>query len=484
MEICSIFYSWQSDIKDSRNFISDCLKRLPKKLEELSVIEIERDTVGIAGSPNIGDTIYKKIDCCDIFVADVTIINADEKGRKTPNPNVMIELGYAIKALGWDKIILLYNKDYGDVEMLPFDINHQRMIPYSLVQEKKSEAKNRIIANFAASIEILKSQGKLHGGNPILHAVRKDFCRTLYEAMKRIYQYYGEKYYWEKENPQTDFIVITDAQFEKLDVLRDYLNEDYYFELTILLQKMKMTATGSDEAYGWEYAEEIAEKYFEPVFIEYGSRMKQLSMEQVLSVDFIELYNAISSEEQLIWDAERTVEGDLVFKDDGHFQEAYDKGSKLLCKGEVVEGLFSGYKDTRNYKGMFVRSMRQGEGEEVTNLWNRHEMKIGMIRRKGEWKENQLVKGIVFNVLLHKNEDGEYELETVGEDENLITADSEAMEWMIESGGWLEEESKDYYFADVAVENEEFQIIEETVKPFRSLYLYVDMMFSVQGRVV
>ena len=39
-------------------------------------------------------------------MADVTIINHDYTGRKTPNPNVMLELGYAIKALGWQRILL------------------------------------------------------------------------------------------------------------------------------------------------------------------------------------------------------------------------------------------------------------------------------------------------------------------------------------------------------------------------------------------
>lgn len=37
--------------------------------------EVDRDTEGIAGSPDIGDAIYSKIDKADIFVADVTIIN-------------------------------------------------------------------------------------------------------------------------------------------------------------------------------------------------------------------------------------------------------------------------------------------------------------------------------------------------------------------------------------------------------------------------
>lgn len=124
---CNIFYSWQSDIKESRSFISECMKQIPKRCRDIAMVEVSRDTVGVAGAPNIGDTIYQKIDMADIFVADVTIINSGAEGRKTPNPNVMIELGYAIKALGWKHIVLLYNLDCGNVEDLPFDINHQRM---------------------------------------------------------------------------------------------------------------------------------------------------------------------------------------------------------------------------------------------------------------------------------------------------------------------------------------------------------------------
>ena len=129
---CTIFYSWQSDIKVSRNFISDCLDKLRKKIKDIVLCDIDRDTQGLAGAPDIGDSIYEKIDSADIFIADVTIINRDYAGRKTPNPNVMIELGYAIKSLGWDRIILLYDKDFGEVEELPFDISHRRITSFSL----------------------------------------------------------------------------------------------------------------------------------------------------------------------------------------------------------------------------------------------------------------------------------------------------------------------------------------------------------------
>ena len=40
MDHCTIFYSWQSDVKANRNFISDCMKRLPQKLADFAAIEI------------------------------------------------------------------------------------------------------------------------------------------------------------------------------------------------------------------------------------------------------------------------------------------------------------------------------------------------------------------------------------------------------------------------------------------------------------
>lgn len=72
-------------------------------------------------------------------MADVTIINGDYAGRKTPNPNVMIELGYAIKLSDWERIILLYDKDFDKIEELPFDINHRRITSFTLESCEKKQ---------------------------------------------------------------------------------------------------------------------------------------------------------------------------------------------------------------------------------------------------------------------------------------------------------------------------------------------------------
>lgn len=123
-----IFYSWQSDIKAAcnRTLIQNALEGVAKDIRDDNSIHIEpvidRDTLGIPGSPDIGSTILNKIDNSDIFVADVTIVNNTLQNRPTPNPNVLIELGYALKSLGENRVILVQNTAFGKIELLPFDL--------------------------------------------------------------------------------------------------------------------------------------------------------------------------------------------------------------------------------------------------------------------------------------------------------------------------------------------------------------------------
>jgi hypothetical protein len=97
--------------------------------------------MGEMGTPHIAETIFTKIEHAKIFIADVSIINSDYKKRKTPNPNVLIELGYAARVLGWNKIICIYNTDYGTYDDLPFDLKYRRPLCYS-GKNKGVEKKN------------------------------------------------------------------------------------------------------------------------------------------------------------------------------------------------------------------------------------------------------------------------------------------------------------------------------------------------------
>jgi hypothetical protein len=134
---CRVFYSWQSDLPNASNrgFIEKALENVAKSIRNDESVQIEpvidRDTAGIPGAPDIASAILAKIDKSQVFVCDVSIINLGAE-RPTPNPNVLIELGYALKTLGQERIIMVMNTDFGDPEHLPFDLRMKRTIKYQM----------------------------------------------------------------------------------------------------------------------------------------------------------------------------------------------------------------------------------------------------------------------------------------------------------------------------------------------------------------
>jgi hypothetical protein len=152
---CVVFYSWQTDLPNATNrgFIEKALEQAAKTIRNDDSIQvepvIERDTLGVAGAPNIAETIFGKIDQAQIFVADISIINQgatspdEATARPTPNPNVLLELGYALKAIGDKRIILVLNDAYGMPELLPFDLRMRRVIRYHMPKEAEERATER-----------------------------------------------------------------------------------------------------------------------------------------------------------------------------------------------------------------------------------------------------------------------------------------------------------------------------------------------------
>lgn len=149
-----IFYSWQSDLPNSTNrgFIHEVIDKSIKKiiLDDDYKIQprLDKDTDGVSGSPNISQTILEKIKNSNVFVADISIVTGFQKDERfSPNPNVLIELGFAISCLTWDKIILIYNDLHNNDEtVLPFDIRQHRRISYTLREgEDKTEIKKSLV---------------------------------------------------------------------------------------------------------------------------------------------------------------------------------------------------------------------------------------------------------------------------------------------------------------------------------------------------
>lgn len=148
-----VFYSWQSDLPNScnRGLIQDALETAAAAIAADETVSIEpvidRDTKNVPGSPDISSTIFAKIAAADIFVADISIISSTKAKRATPNPNVLIELGYALKALGHERVILVFNRAFGPIEALPFDLRMRHVLAYEMPEDSsdgRAPERNRL----------------------------------------------------------------------------------------------------------------------------------------------------------------------------------------------------------------------------------------------------------------------------------------------------------------------------------------------------
>ncbi len=149
----TVFYAWQSDLPSStnRSFIEGAIKGALKDIERTGAVEasprFDKDTSGVPGMPDIANTILEKIRSADVFVADVSYVGAVSSGdsgtpEPIPNPNVMIELGYALSELGFGRIVCVFNRHSGSQDDLPFDLRNRRWpIAYELSKEADGDAR-------------------------------------------------------------------------------------------------------------------------------------------------------------------------------------------------------------------------------------------------------------------------------------------------------------------------------------------------------
>lgn len=175
MTTATVFYSWQSDApaRTNRLFIERALTLAIKRLETDAALEsvvrdaplkLDKDTEGIPGSPPIADTILLKIEKCAAFVADLTLVGESLavlqgmdgfRKRLFPNPNVLLEYGYALRCHGHERLIAVLNTAYGEshTENLPFDLRHLRWpIKYHLPDGADAEQKNAALEALVSSL--------------------------------------------------------------------------------------------------------------------------------------------------------------------------------------------------------------------------------------------------------------------------------------------------------------------------------------------
>lgn len=130
-----IFYCWQSDTNANhgRYLIEEALDEATRRVNEapgaVFRISIEKDATNVSGLPDIPETILKRIREADAVVSDLTFIaaSADQESPKhCSNPNVLFELGYAMHALGPERLICVMNEAHGEAKHQIFDLAHRR----------------------------------------------------------------------------------------------------------------------------------------------------------------------------------------------------------------------------------------------------------------------------------------------------------------------------------------------------------------------
>lgn len=127
-----VFLAWQSQNKKTANYIKKQLDKAVKQLKKqgITIDVIKSPTQEDAGSPNINEAIWKKIQGADIFIADLSFLSR----VRTSNDNVMYELGIADALLGENRTIILVDENT-KIEKMAFDINHKRISPINTENE-------------------------------------------------------------------------------------------------------------------------------------------------------------------------------------------------------------------------------------------------------------------------------------------------------------------------------------------------------------
>ena len=149
----------------------EALERATKAIQSDATLGVEpvvdRDTAGVAGSPEIATTILQKITRAAVFVPDVSLVTSDEHLRQSPNPNVLVELGFAISQLGWDRIVMVMNTEFGEPQSLPFDLRGRPIVTYrysGTSGQGKADERKLLEKTLTVAIgEILRQKEPLRG---------------------------------------------------------------------------------------------------------------------------------------------------------------------------------------------------------------------------------------------------------------------------------------------------------------------------------
>ena len=166
-----VFLVWQGDYSTSRNQIGSALKELVDRLNKENVaarpLRIDAAVDVGDGAVRIDQNLLDRILGADVVVADVTPVYR-AFGRLTPNPNVLLEVGYALASKKPHEIFLIEGKrtpdeipgDSQPATQLPFDIATVHRMSFG----EPKYLRSRLGAEFEA---FLKRKGwRVNAGTP------------------------------------------------------------------------------------------------------------------------------------------------------------------------------------------------------------------------------------------------------------------------------------------------------------------------------
>jgi hypothetical protein len=156
-----VFYAWQSDrpAKVNHHLIREAAAEACARITEDDSndwqVVLDSDTQGEAGMCDIPNTILQKIQNCDVFLADLTLIGtaAEDASKHLPNANVVFEFGYAARQLGFEAMIGVVNEAYAKVEGQIFDIKRRASLRYSASETDSTAKRTKVTEQLSKSLE-------------------------------------------------------------------------------------------------------------------------------------------------------------------------------------------------------------------------------------------------------------------------------------------------------------------------------------------